>query len=224
MNKGCFKVGDRYSAEYVNKLYSMVKRNTTFNFNFICFTDDAEGIKRHQESHIDVRPLPHEFLAHWWNRMALFKKGVLSGPCINIDLDVVIHDNIDELFELDDEFYMVPSGIFGNDCYNDCVVKFNADKHNFMWDEFSENRQLLIPLHGVDFAMTSILKLCKYEHKLCPEEWFWRFRTKEHSHKSATGDKDFNQANNKFCHVIKLNDTLKQHEVRDDEFVKKYWR
>ena len=119
---------------------------------------------------------------------------------------------------------MVPSGLFGNDCYNDCVVKFNADKHNFMWDEFIENRQLLIPLQGVDYAMTSILKLCKYEHKLFPEEWFWRFRTKEHSRKSATGYKDFKQASNKFCHFIKLNDTLKQHEVRDDEFVKKYWR
>ena len=212
MNVVCFKIGDHmYSAEHVNKLYSMVKRNTTHEFNFICITEKPEGI----DPHIEVRPAMHdnEGLSHWWNRMSLFKKGVLSGPCINIDLDVVIHDNIDELFELDDEFYMVPSGIFGNDSYNDCVVKFNADKHNFMWDEFSENRQLLIPLHGVDFAMTSILKLCKYEHKLFPEKWFWRFGIKEQKHES-----------NKFCHFMKLNDTPKQHEVRDNEFVKKHWR
>ena len=212
MNVVCFKIGDHmYSAEHVNKLYNMVQRNTTHEFNFICITEKPEGI----DPHIDVRPAMHdnEGLSHWWNRMSLFKKGVLSGPCINIDLDVVIHDNIDELFELDDEFYMVPSGIFGNDSYNDCVVKFNADKHNFMWDEFSENRRLLIPLHGVDFAMTSILKLCKYEHKLFPEKWFWRFGIKEQKHES-----------NKFCHFMKLNDTPKQHEVRDNEFVKKHWR
>jgi hypothetical protein len=154
-----------------------------------------------------------EGLSHWWNRMCLFKKGVLSGPCINIDLDVVIHNNIDELFELDDEFFMVPSGIFGNDSYNDCVVKFNADKHNFMWDKFSENRELLFPLRGVDFAMTSILKLCEYEHKLFPEKWFWRFGIEEQRHKD-----------NKFCHFMKMNETPKQHEARDDEFVKKHWR
>ena len=212
MNVVCFKIGDHiYSAEHVNKLYSMVKRNTTHEFNFICITEKPEGI----DPHIEVRPAMHdnEGLSHWWNRMSLFKKGVLSGPCINIDLDVVIHDNIDELFELDDELYMVPSGIFGNDSYNDCVVKFNADKHNFMWDEFSENRRLLTPLHGVDFAMTSILKLCKHKHKLFPEKWFWRFGIKEQEHKD-----------NKFCHFMKLNDTPKQHEARDNEFVKEHWK
>ena len=212
MNVVCFKTGDHiYSAEHVNKLYSMVKRNTTFNFNFICFTDDAKGIKRHQESHIDVRPLPYEGLAHWWNRMALFKKGVLSGPCINIDLDVVIHSNIDELFEGDD-FRMVPGAKFGS-FYNDCVVKFNADKHNFMWDTYIDNRELMQELHEVDKAMTAILRLGKHEHKLFPDEWFWRY-----------GQGDQQNKNSKFCHFIGINDRPKQHEATEDEFVKKHWR
>ena len=205
----CFKIGDTYTYEHVNKLYNMIDRNTTHKFNLVCFTEDAKGIK----THIDTRPLPEERLNHWWNRLSLFKKGVLSGPCINIDLDVVIHSNIDELFELDDELYMVPNGIFGNDSYNDCVVKFNPDKHHFMWDKFSKHKQLLLPLHGVDFAMTSILQLCEYKHKLFTKEWFWRFGIKEQRNKK-----------NKFCHFMKLNDTPKQHEVRDDEFVKEYWR
>jgi len=205
----CFKIGDTYTYEHVNKLYNMIDKNTTHKFNLVCFTEDTKGIK----TYIDARPLPEKGLGHWWNRMALFKKGILSGPCINIDLDVVIHDNIDELFELDDELYMVPNGIFGNDSYNDCVVKFNPDKHHFMWDKFSKHKQLLLPLHGVDFAMTSILQLCEYKHKLFTKEWFWRFGIKEQRNKK-----------NKFCHFMKLNDTPKQHEVRDDEFVKEYWR
>ena len=208
----CFKIGDHiYSEEHVNKLYNMVNKNTNYKFNFVCITENSKGIN----PEIDIIPALNEEqgLSHWWNRMFLFKKGVLSGPCINIDLDVVIHDNIDELFELDDELYMVPNGIFGNDSYNDCVVKFNPDKHHFMWDKFSKHRQLLFPLHGVDFAMTSILQLCEYKHKLFTKEWFWRFGIKEQRNKK-----------NKFCHFMKLNDTPKQHEARDDEFVKEYWR
>ncbi len=208
MNIVCFKVGDRYPAEYVNKLYSMVKRNVTYDFNFICFTEDERGIKRHQESHIEVRPLPDKELSHWWNRMVLFKKGVLRGPSIIIDLDIVIHDNINELLELDDNFYMVDGKELGCSGYNDCVVKFNADKHNFMWEKYIENKDLF----GTqpDNAMTLILKLGNYEHKLFPNEWFWRF---------WNGDKRTTQS--KFCHFSMSED--KQGEI-NDEFVHNHWR
>ena len=204
----CFKVGDdTYTYEHVNKLYEMIARNTSHKFDLVCFTEDPRGIK----TYIDARPLPEERLNGWWNRLSLFKKGVLSGPCINIDLDVVIHNNIDELFELDDELYMVPNGVYGNDEYNDCVVKFNPDKHHYMWDKFIADKSLY---HngGVDRFMTMLLKLGEHEHKLFPKEWFWRFGIKEQRNKK-----------NKFCHFMKLNDTPKQHEARDDDFVKKYW-
>ena len=204
----CFKIGDTYTYEHVNKLYNMIDRNTTHKFNLVCFTEDTRGIK----TYIDARPLPEERLNGWWNRLSLFKKGVLSGPCINIDLDVVIHNNIDELFELDDELYMVPNGVYGNDEYNDCVVKFNPDKHHYMWDKFIADKSLY-HVGGVDRFMTILLKLGKHKHKLFPKEWFWRFGIKEQRNKK-----------NKFCHFMKLNDTPKQHEVRDDEFVKEYWR
>ncbi|GAH56014.1 unnamed protein product, partial [marine sediment metagenome] len=40
----CLKVGDKYSSEYVNKLYSMVERNLTVEHDFICITDNPEGV------------------------------------------------------------------------------------------------------------------------------------------------------------------------------------
>tara|TARA_Y100001937_G_scaffold16311_1_gene22542 strand:- start:612 stop:1241 length:630 start_codon:yes stop_codon:yes gene_type:complete len=209
MTVTCFKTGKKsvYTYEHVNKLYNMVDRNTTHEFNFICFTDDPKGI----ESHIQTQPIRERNLNHWWHRLVLFKQGLLSGPCINIDLDVVIHNNIDELFELDDELYMVPNGIFGIHEYNDCVVKFNPDKHHYMWDKFLLNKDLY---HngGVDRFMTMLLKLGEHEHKTFPKEWFWRYQGER--------NKD-----NKFCHFIKLSEEhKKQHEVRDDEFVKEYWK
>ena len=45
LNVICMKWGTKYSSEYVNKLYSMVARNLSVPFRFVCFTDDADGIK-----------------------------------------------------------------------------------------------------------------------------------------------------------------------------------
>ena len=209
----CFKVGDdTYTYEHVNKLYEMIARNTSHKFDLVCFTEDTRGIK----TYIDARPLPEERLNGWWNRLSLFKKGVLSGPCINIDLDVVIHNNIDELFELDDELYMVPNGVYGNDEYNDCVVKFNPDKHHYMWDKFIADKSLY-HAGGVDRFMTILLKLGEHKHKTFPREWFSKYST-------AINDRLDIHKDNKFCHFIKLGQyDRKQHELRDHEFVKKYW-
>ena len=42
----CLKWGTRYGPEYVNRLYSMVKRHTERDLRFICITDELE---RHRE-------------------------------------------------------------------------------------------------------------------------------------------------------------------------------
>ncbi len=43
------KWGARYNAEYVNKLYAGITKNTTWKVTFYCFTDDATGL------HPDIR-------------------------------------------------------------------------------------------------------------------------------------------------------------------------
>ena len=40
----CLKHGTKYSANYVNKLYNMVKRHCTLDYEFVCLTDDSAGI------------------------------------------------------------------------------------------------------------------------------------------------------------------------------------
>ena len=41
----CMKWGTLYGPEYVNTLYSMVKRNLSYDFSMVCFTDDPKGIR-----------------------------------------------------------------------------------------------------------------------------------------------------------------------------------
>jgi hypothetical protein len=38
------KWGARYNADYVNKLYAGILKNTTWKITFYCFTDDGNGL------------------------------------------------------------------------------------------------------------------------------------------------------------------------------------
>ena len=99
----CIKWGDRYGPEYVNRLYSMVKRNTSFTINFYCFTENPQGLN----GQIKVKDLPTLLVAPEDNKYAYRKEaglcddqlGGLNGQrVLFFDLDVVIVDNIDSLF------------------------------------------------------------------------------------------------------------------------------
>ncbi len=59
-NFACVCYGDKYAVEYVQKLYNMVKRNTTLPINFVVFTDH---VKMHKmvERDIDIRQFPEKF-------------------------------------------------------------------------------------------------------------------------------------------------------------------
>jgi hypothetical protein len=100
----CMKWGTLYGPEYVNRLYDMVKRNITRPFRFICFTDMKDGIYPEVEA-FDLPPFKSAPLAR---RGAYRKKTLCRADLapfkqgerfIYLDLDIVIMDNIDEMFD-----------------------------------------------------------------------------------------------------------------------------
>ena len=50
----CMKWGTKYGADYVNRLYGMVKRHLTLDFTMVCLTDDSRGI----DQAVRCYPLP----------------------------------------------------------------------------------------------------------------------------------------------------------------------
>ena len=50
----CIKWGTAYKADDVNKLCSMIKRNTKCEIDFYCFTDNSVGLR----DDVIVKPLP----------------------------------------------------------------------------------------------------------------------------------------------------------------------
>ena len=106
MNFVCIKWGDKYSSDYVNNLYNMVKKNYTKPFTFTCFTDDSEGLI------CDAAPIPDDGILHpkyWFGKETFcFDRAKFlvfnshnwlgyDGDWCYFDLDIVIQDNIDDV-------------------------------------------------------------------------------------------------------------------------------
>jgi hypothetical protein len=103
------KWGDRYCALFVNRLYAMVARNTSWTVRFVCFTDDPTDIR----PEVECQPLPHvdydPKLGKYWPKLGLMQAGLggLAGMTLFLDLDLVILANIDELFTCPGRFLII---------------------------------------------------------------------------------------------------------------------
>ena len=90
----CVKHGTKYSADYVNTLYNMVSRYCNLPFKFHCLTDNPNDIN----PNIQIIELPR-FLSGWWCKPYIFSdKLPIQGTILYLDLDVVISNNIDNMF------------------------------------------------------------------------------------------------------------------------------
>lgn len=97
----CMKWGTKYGAEFVNRLYNMVRRHLTLDFQMVCLTDDDTDI------HPDVKcfpipelNLPANLPERGWKKLTTFKPELygLKGVALFLDIDIVIVDNIDCFF------------------------------------------------------------------------------------------------------------------------------
>lgn len=160
MNVVCVKWGNKYDPEYVTKLQSMVTRHLPEQHEFLCFTENpVDGV--------ECRPLPSD-LPTWWSKIGLFRPGLLEGPTLYLDLDVVITES---LWPLVREFWSDPSRLWSVDDFsyslinprsglsgetrrllggagtiNSSVMLWSGDSARRVWDEF--DAAVMDELHG----------------------------------------------------------------------------
>jgi len=92
MNILTIKWGSRYPSSYVNKLYKAVRRFGLEGARFICYTDAVEGLSHGIERlPLPAIDLPEKYRWTFWRKLSLFDPALgLDGPCLYLDLDVVI--------------------------------------------------------------------------------------------------------------------------------------
>ncbi len=136
----CMKWGTKYGADYVNKLHSMVQRHLTIPHRFICFTDDSSGIT----PGIEVFPLPEMALPadapeRGWNKLSTMGATLadLQGTTLFLDLDILIIDNIDCLFEHPGNFCIIHDWLRPNrPTGNSSVYRWEIGAHPEVLDYF----------------------------------------------------------------------------------------
>ena len=151
-NVVCVKVGTKYKANDVNRLYRMVDLNMDKPFNFYCFTDDEEGlllpIKKKR-----VYDLPLH--SYWW-KMTIFDKTMWDNnePTLYLDLDVIIQNDITYLFEKINrklirigyigtvpkmQEYEASIGFKYHAEVNSSIMLYHAQDMHFIYQKFMEN-------------------------------------------------------------------------------------
>lgn len=92
----CLKWGSKYSAEYVNKLASMIRKNDPRDIPIYCYTDDPVGI----DPSINILLIdPNLDLEAWWFKLPLLAHAELEkyNKKILFDLDIIIHGDLRKL-------------------------------------------------------------------------------------------------------------------------------
>lgn len=146
----CLKHGTKYSEDYVNVLYSMVKKHCTLDIEFVCLTDNPNGIN----PDITIIKLPSG-IEGWWCKPYIFSNELgLNGTVLYMDLDIVIADNIDHLFRFGDTGWSIIRDFTRKQRpnwrkYNSSVIKFHTGTLDYLWGDFKKKqREYQKRLHG----------------------------------------------------------------------------
>jgi hypothetical protein len=192
----CLKHGNKYDAEYVNVLYNMVQRNLTIEHEFVCFTEDPIGIN----PNIRIEPLPIiPDATGWWYKPLFFNpKLQLQGTILYLDLDVIVFNNIDNLFTYKPGTFCIIKDFnrsLRHDWkkYNSSVFRLDIGDHpqvyeNFLQDTLRHMRRL----HGdQDWMFEQIRRDFSY----WPNEWIqsykWEMRRRPAMVRDGNGNRNF---------------------------------
>ena len=131
----CIKFGTKYSAEYVNKLFRGIIRNTSKEFLFTCFTDNTNGLDI-----VDARPLPLS-RNDWFAKIGLYNKELYNenDQIFYFDLDTVIVGNLDEIFEYSGNF-MILRDFYRRNGYGSGLMSWRPDAVDHMAKNYRGQR------------------------------------------------------------------------------------
>lgn len=173
----CMKWGSRYGPDYVNRLYSMVKRHTKRPTRLVCYTDETDGL----DPRIEAYPLPYIDLPEWrewapWRKISLWQKELqgISGEVLYLDLDLVVTGGLDEFFDYKPGHYCVARNWTSKERIgNTSVYRFPVGGHTYLYDRIMNEVDDVFAKHRN--SQTFISREIK-DMEFWPEEWCASFK------------------------------------------------
>ncbi len=175
----CLKWGDRYGPDYVNKLYSMVRRNTARPLRFVCITDDPTGLDKGVETR-EMPPfnLPEYLRGHPFRRMFIFDETLydLEGDVLHFDVDLLVTGSVDDFFDFKPEstFCVAENWTqIGQGIGNMSIFRFRVGAHTNIWRMFSADPEAQVKTYrnSQTFVCRNISEL-----HFWPSDWCLSFK------------------------------------------------
>ena len=186
MNKVvCVNWGTKYPVDYTIRLFNMVQRNTTKDFEFHVLTDDITRYDKYPE--INAIEIDTDDVG-WWCKMLMFKPGVLpDGNYLYLDLDVVIVASIDDLFDHKEfgiirDFIRPDDGILEGKEFNSSVMRFNPKNCHGIYTHYVNNKktwlnyQKQVHFFGDQNVISNYLNFYPDFCNPFPDKWLWSFK------------------------------------------------
>ena len=174
----CIKWGSRYGSDYVNRLWSMIRRQSARDTRLVCFTDDATGI----DAGVVIHPLPDintpERVSRTpWRKLSLWQTPLadLAGDVLFLDLDVVITGSIDAFFDYQPGRFCVAENWTqrGQKVGNTSCYRFRVGNDAYIFDDFNRDPEPILAKYRVEqhYISAEIRDMCFW-----PDEWCLSFK------------------------------------------------
>ena len=184
----CMKWGSRYGPEFVNRLYTSIKRHTKKATKVYCFTDNFIGVNEN----VICKPLPKIKLPSMisltpWRKLSIWQYPLedLKGDVLFLDLDLVITGNLDRFFDYKPGRYCVienwtqlGKNIGNTSCFRIPIGKYASIFKNFeddpvnIWKKY-HIEQIYISDKIKDQVFWPSEWCLSFKHNLLPS---WPFR------------------------------------------------
>tara|TARA_B100001093_G_scaffold519689_1_gene609865 strand:+ start:2930 stop:3736 length:807 start_codon:yes stop_codon:yes gene_type:complete len=175
----CMKWGNKYPAEYVNRLYSMVQRNLSRPFKFICLTENSENLFE-EIVHFPLPSVGPDLLGpeRGWNKLGVFSEYLygLSGTVLCLDLDLIITGPLDDLFDYPGDVVIINDWIKTDGTGNSSVYRFEIGSHPDIITNFLERHKSIRKNHRNEQEYLSAALIAKGALSYWPETWCRSFK------------------------------------------------
>ena len=179
VNVLCMKWGVKFHADYVNKLYRAVTRHLSLPHRFVCLTDNTRGL----DPGIETFPIPDMPVditgpERGWKKILTFREELydLRGPCLFLDLDVLIRDTIDKFFSIDGDVLIIKDWLKQDGTGNSSVYRFEIGRHADVLQEFVRTWPEVKNQYRNEQEFISAVLLRKQALGYWPDNWCLSFK------------------------------------------------
>lgn len=230
----CVIHGDAYDWIYVERLYNMLQRNTSYTIKMHVFTEADRPVPDYMVKHVLTEwsgISGHK--KSWWYKMQMFNARHFQGRLLYLDLDTVIIQNIDWMWQTDaNHFWTIKDFRYlwrpQWNGLNSSVMLWDTKKYHWIWDKFSgENIDTVVKqYHGDQDYLTAVLnnKEIRFFDVNTIKSWRWEIKdggldmqTRLYKRPDTGSTID-----PKTCIVV-FHGQPKQHQLQDN-IIDKYWK